>query len=158
MKARTLAGIAAAAAVLGFGLAASAADNCEGPPSDTKLTVEVSGVTPPIGEVATTLYPDDPSRFLARGSGAKLALQRVKAGTTATSCFWLPGPGFYAVAIYHDANSDHKFNRTVIGLPAEGFGFSNDAPAKVGLPAFADTRFRANVGETTIHIRMRYLR
>lgn len=158
MKARTLAGVAAALAVIGLGRAANAAEACEGEPSDTKLIVEVSGVAPPQGEVAVTLYPDDPSRFLARGSGAKLALQRVKTGITATSCFWLPGPGFYAVAVYHDVNADHKFNRTVLGLPAEGFGFSNDAPTKVGLPAFADTRVRANTGDNTIHIRMRYLR
>ena len=156
MKARTLAGIAAAVAALGFSCVADAAD-CEGAPSDTKLTVDVSGVAPPQGEVAVTLYPDDASRFLARGKGAKLALQRVKTTTTATSCFWLPGPGYYAVAVYHDVNADHKFNRTVLGLPAEGFGFSNDAPTKIGLPAFADTRIRANAGETTIHIRMRYL-
>ena len=33
---------------------------------------------------------------------------------------------FYAIAIYHDQNSNNKFD-TFLSIPQEKFGFSNDA-------------------------------
>jgi uncharacterized protein (DUF2141 family) len=136
---------------------ALAAEPCAGAKSDHRLTVKVTDVRSGRGEVAVTLYPDIAKRFLARGG--KLLRQRVKAQAPATSaCFFLPQPGFYAVAVYHDANADQDFNRNLMGLPSEGFGFSNDAPTPVGLPAFSAARFRVEAGQSTTAIRMRYPR
>jgi uncharacterized protein (DUF2141 family) len=75
-----------------------------------------------------------------------------------TACFWLPAPGYYAVAVYHDENANHDFDRTIIGLPAEGFGFSNNPPTPTALPPFKAVRFNARDGETTIRIKLRYLK
>jgi uncharacterized protein (DUF2141 family) len=141
-----------------FGLAAgAAAAECEGQPSQTRLDVQVYGLRAARGEVAVTVYPDDARRFLApRG---KLLRARVPAQTpTTTACFWLPQPGYYAVAVYHDANGDEDFNRSLVGLPTEGFGFSNDAPTPTGLPAFKAVRFRVGPGDSQIRVKLRYLR
>jgi uncharacterized protein (DUF2141 family) len=154
MKATTLLSLAAAATLAGG--AAHADPNCQGSPGRgmAKLVVETTGVRSAKGEVATTVYPDDPNRFLARGG--KLARIRTAALAPVTqSCFWL-SPGTYAVAVYHDQNGNHEFDRTPLGLPAEGFGFSNDAPAKFGLPAFEAARFALPPGGRTIRIRLHY--
>ena len=130
------------------------AAECEGKPSETRLSVDVMAVRAARGEVAITIYPDDARRFLAPGR----KLLRVRAPARApktTACFFLPAPGFYAAAVYHDANGDQDFNRTLIGMPAEDFGFSNDAPTPFGLPAFKTVRFQARQGETKITIRLR---
>lgn len=42
--------------------------------------------------------------------------------------------------LHHDANAHRRFDRTMIGLPAEGFGFSNEAPARFGLSRFNSLR------------------
>ena len=89
-----------------------------------------------VGEVAFTVYPDDKKRFLAKG-GKLGARARVRAPSP-RACFWLK-PGYYAIAQYHDENSDHNFNRTLF-MPKEGFGFSNDAPTSIGLPSFDAAR------------------
>ena len=67
-------------------------------------------------------------------------------------------PGSYALAIYHDSNGDRDFNRTLVGLPAEGFGFSNNPETKVGLPSLSAARFSVGSGERSLSIQMRYLR
>lgn len=138
--------------------AAAAAAECAGKPSAHRLTVEVTGLRAAQGQVAVTLYPDDGRRFLA--PKGKLARQRVVARSPVTqACFWLPQPGVYALAVYHDANADQDFNRSrTNGMPIEGFGFSNDAPTKIGLPEFAKVRFRARAGESSVRIVLRYLR
>ena len=119
-----------------------------------RLTVEVLGLRSTAGEVAVTVYPDDARRFLA--PKGKLLRARVQAATPVTdACFWLPA-GAYAVAIYHDANGNRDFDRNMVGMPAEGFGFSNDAPARFGLPAFEKVRFKFPGRDGEITVRMRY--
>jgi len=105
------------------------------------------------GEVAFTVYANDPKKFLAKGG--KLLRARVPAVAPVTrACFFLP-PGQYEVAIYHDENADHDFNRTLF-IPKEGFGFSNDASTTLGLPKLKDARFTLPAGGTTVQMRMRY--
>lgn len=146
----------ALAAAVGLAGAAAAAE-CEGRPSETMLIVQVNGVRAARGEVAVTIYPDDARRFLA--PKGKLLRVRVPAQAPATAvCFWLPQPGYYAVAVYHDANADRDLNRSLVGLPTEGFGFSNDAPTPTGLPPFKAVRFRVVPGDSQIRLKLRYLR
>ena len=47
---------------------------------------------------------------------------------------------FYAVAIYHDKNSNDKFD-TFLSIPQEKFGFSNDAKVFFGPPSFDEASF-----------------
>ena len=137
--------------------AAATADDCEGHDSQTKLTVQVTGVRAAKGEMAITLYPDDAKRFLA--PHAKLARVRAVAqAPMTTACFWLPAPGYYAVAVYHDENANRDFDRTIVGMPAEGFAFSNDPPTPTALPPFKAVRFKAGDGETRIKVKLRYLK
>jgi len=35
-------------------------------------------------------------------------------------------PGSYAIAVFHDLNSNARLDRSFIGLPSEPYGFSND--------------------------------
>lgn len=155
MKGRTAA-IAAAAGLLTAG-PALADQGCAGTrtPGSSKLTVQVAGVRPATGEVAITVYPDDKRRFLAKGG--KWARQRVRAAATVRACFWAP-QGSYAVAVYHDRDGDRDFDRTIVGLPAEGFGFSNDPDTRTGLPPLSAVRFRVGPGERLVPIQMKYLR
>jgi uncharacterized protein (DUF2141 family) len=160
MKARTvrpgrLAPLVIAATALLIAAPAYAADCAGEATSNTApLVVQVTNVKPVRGQVAVTVYPNDKSRFLA--PGAKLARQRVKAEATTEACFNLP-PGTYAIAVYHDANSNKNFDRNLAGLPAEGYGFSNDAPSRIGLPPLEAVRFRFKAGDPPLKITMRYL-
>lgn len=155
MKART--GLLALAATGLLGAAPAFADECEGRPTGVRLDVQVTNVRAAQGQVAVTIYPDDAKRFLA--PKGKLARQRVKASVPTTSaCFYLPRAGTYAIAVYHDANGDQDFNRDKVGRPTEGFGFSNDAPTRTGLPPFRAVRFPVREGDNRIAIQMRYLK
>ncbi len=119
-----------------------------------RLTVVATELRNAQGQVAITLYPDNPRRFLAK-KGKLLRARVLSHVPDTTACFWVM-PGHYAVATYHDENGDHDFNRTLFTIK-EGFGFSNDAPTTLGLPRFERVRFAVPV-DTTVKIRMRYSR
>ena len=127
---------------------------CTGRASQTRLYVNVEGIRASEGLIAVTLYNDDASRFLAsRGS---LYVGRLPARAPSTRvCIHLPHPGTYAIAVYHDADSNRSFNRTSVGLPVEGYGFSNNPPTLFGLPTFNSVRIvvpRTNM-QTTVRLR-----
>src|SRR3546814_16611886 len=72
------------------------------------------------------------------------------------ACLSVPGPGTYAIAIYHDENGDRKFDRSMLGLPEEGYGFSNNAAVVLAPPSFDAVKFKAADGVTHVDITMRY--
>jgi len=50
-------------------------------------------------------------------------------------------PGTYAMAVVHDENMNGKLDTNWIGIPTEGYGFSNDAKASLGAPSFSAASF-----------------
>jgi uncharacterized protein (DUF2141 family) len=51
-------------------------------------------------------------------------------------------PGTYALAVIHDEHMNGKLDTKWLGIPAEGYGFSNDARAMLGTPSFSKASFR----------------
>jgi uncharacterized protein (DUF2141 family) len=128
---------------------------CTGHPSDTRLFVRVEGVRASQGLIAVTLYADDPHRFLARRGSLYVGRSPAHAGVT-RACIYVPKPGIYAIAVYHDANANRKLDRTMIGFPTEAGGFSNNPSTFLGLPTFHSVRFRVRESGDEITIRLRY--
>ena len=120
-----------------------------------RIHVLVTNVRHVAGNVTFTLYGNRPETFL-KHAGALLVTRVPLTGVTAAGCLAVSAPGIFALAIYHDENDNHHFDRTLLGLPAEGYGFSNDAPTPFGPPAFNATRFSVPAAGTRIAIRLRY--
>jgi uncharacterized protein (DUF2141 family) len=51
-------------------------------------------------------------------------------------------PGKYALVVIHDENMNGKLDTNVLGIPKEGYGFSNDVRAWFGAPSFSDAGFQ----------------
>jgi uncharacterized protein (DUF2141 family) len=127
---------------------------CEGTPGAAKLHVIVEGVRSDKGVITATLYGDDAKMFLK--SGGELKVWREPATTPTTEmCVWLPGPGTYAVAIYHDANRDNRFVRGTFG-PTQDYGFSRNPRLFLGPPSLGAVKFPAGEGETTVTVKLKY--
>lgn len=128
---------------------------CTGPASATWLNVVVDGVRNGNGLVAITLYADDPSKFLIKRGSLYVGRVDAKAGTT-RACIFVPKPGVYALALYHDENANTVFDRTSVGFPEEGFGFSNNPPTLAGLPSFKSVRINVPKPGLTTHVSLKY--
>lgn len=157
LRAAALALVAAAGLAAPFAVAPAAAApaGCQGVPSNTWLNVSAEGLRNGNGLLTIALYPDNSRQFLAKGGTIKN--HRVPASAPVTkACIFVPGPGVYAIAVYHDADANRKLNRTGLGLPSEGFGFSNNPSTLAGIPAFRSVRLEVGKPGLTTHIRMRY--
>lgn len=128
---------------------------CIGQPSDTWLHVAVEDVRSASGLVAFTLYADDRSRFLVKRGSLAVMRAPAQAGTT-QACIFLPRAGTYAVAVYHDEDGNQAFNRSGLGFPSEGFGFTNNPPTLAGLPNFNSVRLSVPRPGLLTRIRLKY--
>lgn len=143
-------------AVCALGATPAAADpGCTGRPSDTKLFVRVEGVRSSAGLMAVTLYSNNAKKFLARHGSLYVGRSPAHQGVTET-CIYVPQPGIYGIAVYHDADSNRKLNRSFLGMPQEGFGFSNNPNTFLGIPAFSAVRFAVRSSGQRINLRLRY--
>lgn len=141
--------------VLGSSGSAAAEPDCTGPESKTRLYVTVEGLRSSQGLVAVTLYADDSKRFLARRGS--LYVGRVPARAPVTRvCIHVPQPGTYALAVYHDTDSNRRINRTSIGAPAEPFGFSNNASTMFGIPSFKAVRMAVPRSGAETRVKLKY--
>lgn len=145
--------LAAATALAAPVMAAPA--GCLGTPSNTWLNVSVEGLRNANGLVTIALYPDNSREFLAKGG--TIENDRLQASAPVTrACVFVPKPGVYAIAVYHDEDASKKLNRTGLGLPSEGFGFSNNPATLVGIPAFRSVRLNVPKAGLTTHVKIRY--
>lgn len=133
---------------------ALAAPPCLGPPSEVWITITVGGVRNAEGQIATTVYADKPERFLIKNGSLYVVRTPTVAGAT-RFCVFLPQTGVYAIAVYHDEDMSGTLNRGgVLGIPTEGFGFSNNPPTLASLPTFRSVRIavpKTNLA-TKIHL------
>jgi len=61
--------------------------------------------------------------------------------------------GQYAVKVFHDENGNHSLDTNMLGVPSEGYGFSNNA-GSFGPASFKDASFSLQAdAQITIHIR-----
>jgi uncharacterized protein (DUF2141 family) len=101
--------------------------------------VRVTGLESRAGQLAIALF-DSPGAFEARSGPVRSAFLPIGGA----DCEWvvegLPA-GDYAVMLYHDRNHNGKLDKKPLGMPAEPYGFSNDARAPFGPPSFDAARF-----------------
>ncbi len=102
------------------------------------ITVTLSGITPPLGEVYLALY-NSPKGFLK----SQYAYQKVTRHATQNFRYTfrnLP-KGEYAIALYHDQNSNGKLDTNLFGIPNEPTGTSLNAPSRMGPPLYEEACF-----------------
>jgi len=137
--------VASAATVL-LAIASCRAD------TDSTLTVTVQKVSPRGGDLRLALYDrehwdDDDAPPIK-----DIVVPATSPQTVAT--FQGLKPGTYGLKMFQDFNRNGKFDFTWLGLPAEKYGFSNDAPAMFGEPSFDRTKFILSPGPNAMTLRL----
>lgn len=65
--------------------------------------------------------------------------------------------GKYALTIHHDANSNEKMDKNILGMPAEGWGLSTDIIPVFSLPDFEECSFEVLQPVVRYPVIIRYL-
>jgi uncharacterized protein (DUF2141 family) len=105
------------------------------------IHVKILNIRNSTGAVACALFESPvgfPTEFLQSATNIMI----VKVRDTQARCdFEDIAPGAYALAVIHDENMNGKLDTNWLGIPTEGYGFSNDAKALLGAPSFSAASF-----------------
>lgn len=119
--------------------------------AQSQVEVIITDVRDTTGTLMVALFAD-PGTFLKKPTVGKLT--KAKTGQ-AKVVFENIEPGEYAVSIIHDANNNRKLDTNFMGIPREGFGFSNNVMGTFGPPSFDKAKFRVS-GSAVIRIKAKY--
>lgn len=127
----------------------------EQPAAHLQLRVRVSNLSNDEGVVAVALFKNE-SDFPDQERALRGKLSKIK-GKRASVVFRNLEAGIYAVAMLHDENENAEMDFNFLGMPLEGYGFSNDASATFGPPDFAEAAFRLRAKASVIDVKTRYM-
>ena len=114
---------------------ALAASSCPG------IHVKILDIENSTGSVACALFESSagfPSEFLH--SATNVMIIKIRKAQARCDFEDIP-PGTYAMVVIHDANMNGKLDANMMGIPTEGYGFSNDAKSLIGAPSFSAASF-----------------
>jgi uncharacterized protein (DUF2141 family) len=111
------------------------------------LVVKVTGIKPLKGDLYITLN-QRPEYFQVPDSALVKRIIKVDKETQAV-IFDKVQEGRYAIAVYHDENLNGKMDANEIGIPREGYGFSNN-PKIIGRPRFEQAAFDFSRNDTIV--------
>ncbi len=81
----------------------------------------------------------------------------MKIQDTQASCHFVDvPPGTYALAVIHDENMNGKLDTNWMGVPQEGYGFSNKAEAGLSAPSFEAAEFSYQGQDLSMTISLDY--
>ncbi|RAN37871.1 DUF2141 domain-containing protein [Hyphomonas pacifica] len=101
------------------------------------LSVDIKGIRKAEGQLHVALFEE-------AGWGDNQAAQTKvipSTGDDVTFVFEGLQPGRYGIKMFHDVDGDGELKRSMIGIPVEPYGFSNDAPVRFGPPDFDTAAF-----------------
>ncbi|MCW3796654.1 DUF2141 domain-containing protein [Sphingomonas sp. BN140010] len=119
------------------------------------VTVQLTGLRNANGLVRVCLT-NNQARFLQCEKVPGAVGRSLPAGQAARIHLGAVPPGTYALLVIHDENRDGRLNMT-LGIPREGFGFSNNPAMRPRAPRWDEIRFAVPAGPVTQTIRVRYV-
>lgn len=118
------------------------------------LKIWVKGFRSLKGSVFVGLY-NKPQGFASENSYRNFSYEIT--GSEMWVSFDTLNKGNYAIAVIHDENNNQKLDQGDMGIPIEGYGFSNDARGLFGPPDFRLAMFYFSASsDKTISINLLY--
>ena len=121
----------------------------------TNLQVTVTNIKGEKGNIMVGIFDSD-ENFLKEPLEGRMAKAD---GDSVTVIFENLKPGKYAVSVLHDTNKNKVLDKNKLGLPKEGFGFSNNVIGAMGPPSFerAIINLMPDMKDLDIGIKMKYM-
>lgn len=121
-----------------------------------KIVVTITNLENNKGVCKTCLFTNA-SSFAGKGAAFKCAEVKIQ-NKEAVATFDAVPAGVYAIAVFHDENTNNKMDKNFLGIPKEGYGASKNKLPFASGPTFKDNQIELLQGHTiNINIKLRNL-
>jgi uncharacterized protein (DUF2141 family) len=115
------------------------------------LTVQITNVKNDKGQIAVALYNSEKDFMKVRYQGK---VTKALKGAVEVTFENIPS-GYYGLSVIHDANENNKLDTNMLGIPKEGFGFSNNVMGTFGPPSFEKAKVEVSSNKN-VNISIKY--
>lgn len=119
------------------------------------VNVTVNGLRNNSGQVAVKIFNSSVGFPEKTASVVKSVLITPKNNKAVFTISDLPA-GTYAIALMHDENKNTIMDKTMFGVPKEGFGFSQNPKISFSAPSFSDCAFKIDGSNKDLSIKIIY--
>ena len=120
------------------------------------IHVTIHNIRNSIGTVDCALF-ESANGFPADTLRSAIRLVAMKVPNRTARCDFDEVPaGKYALVVLHDENMNARIDYNWLGIPREGYGFSNDARGTLGAPSFEQAAFIYDGKTLDLSISLRY--
>ena len=124
---------------------------------DIPIKFEIVNLRNSDGSIIISVYMDKKSFEDGIPSLHKVIPKKENINNGTFKAHFLLPPGVYGLVFTDDENNDGKMTNRLIGLPKEGFGFSNFYLSGFKKPKFSDFSFILVENFDTMQVRLRYM-
>lgn len=125
-------------------------------PACPGIHVKILDIKNSVGSVACALF-ESPAGFPSEFLHAATNVMIIKIRKAQARCDFMDiPPGTYAMVVIHDANMNGKLDANMLGIPTEGYGFSNDAKGVISAPTFSAASFSYDGQNLDLTMSLRY--
>ncbi|MFD2034811.1 DUF2141 domain-containing protein [Belliella marina] len=122
--------------------------------SKNELTLKVENIKNPDGVIRVLVFkgqegfPDQPE-YAIQNASIKIT------NNSAVHTFRNLPDGTYAISLFHDSRNTGKLRTNALGIPKDGYGFSNNAMGMIGPPSFEKAAFTLSKEAKHITIKLK---
>lgn len=124
--------------------------------SQSKVVIQLEGIKYPKGKILVNLFNQN-AGFPSRNQQAfKAAVVNVSSANNIFITFDNLPHGNYAISLFHDENENNAIDKNFLGIPVEGYAFSNNYKPLVKSPTFKDAMFEVREDTKKLYLKLIY--
>ncbi|MEX0923905.1 MAG: DUF2141 domain-containing protein [Rhodovibrionaceae bacterium] len=128
-------------------------ETCSEQPRHIRILVE--DVREERGVITADLHDDDPDNWLVGKKKVDRERWTARPGTTEI-CFTVEETGTYAIALYHDLDASGRLETSMLGIPVEPFGISNNPIIMLSPPSLGEAAFEVPHDGVSLTIQLKH--
>ncbi|WP_084165811.1 DUF2141 domain-containing protein [Dyadobacter crusticola] len=129
---------------------------CSGAANAQNTEITITGIKTSKGQIVLKIFTDEKS-FDQEKPVKTLTFdkQKLKDNTLVVKCDL--APGIQGISLVDDENKNGEIDKNFVGIPKEGFGFSNFFMEKMKKPTFQDFKTEIKKADNKISIKVKYM-
>ncbi len=112
-----------------------------------EIQFDIAGVNQSEGKIYVQLFKGESNYKNGKANAATIVTANKG---KATVSFNNIASGEYALRFFHDENDNGKMETNLLGIPTEGYGFSNNAKPNFGPVAYKEIKFIVSADSTKV--------
>jgi len=121
-----------------------------------KVEVTITGIKSTQGRLCIAIFVDNEGfKKESPCKDMKISKERISGNTTTVEFELLPG--VYGISVLDDENCNGKMDYNMVGIPKEGFGFSNYYHRGITKPHFDQFKFEVSNSDVKVLVELKYM-